>query len=242
MKSLSKIILVASFVVAFSACSKKDDVSVGDSSVSSAGVISGTISNYTSGSVDSIVAFYGGKDAKSTVSTNGQFSLTVSVPNLSTVGSSSISGVTVSDANAKTGSVLFFYTYKNGNLSGLLTKSNYSVTSSNESETAAGESVSSFVYCDRDLTIKGTGTETESSTGVTVVISFTYDVTYKKGWNETVTTINAYSETATGGTESVTVTTTIPSGMTWSALGSGLLDVRSNVDKIHSFLPIGLFR
>ena len=73
MKTFFKVVLFV-FVAAFYSCGK-DEVSSASSSITSAGVISGTISNYGVSPVDSI--HFNGSNA--IVSTDGKFSKTLSI-------------------------------------------------------------------------------------------------------------------------------------------------------------------
>ena len=229
--------------VAFISCDKKDDSTSLTSSISSDGVISGTIVNYASSSIDSIKLE--GHLAKSTldrsaVSTAGKFSVTLSAPTLKKLGRGP-KGVTVSDTTALVANLEQFYTYKNELRTGQIGKCNYTT----DSVQTAGMSRSIFLYADRPTTIKGVEDESPIY-GLSVDDSeiLTYDVKLNKGWNELVTKIDVYSKTATSLTIKMTLTNTLTSDLQWRYFkSSSYYSVISKTKGQLGLKPIGfLFR
>lgn len=201
MKTFFKVVLFV-FVAAFYSCGK-DEVSSASSSITSAGVISGTISNYGVSPVDSI--HFNGSNA--IVSTDGKFSCTLSIPksaDLDEIGATA--GLKISDVKALISDPVDIVAYHNDQ-NGELLKTNIT-----ENMTSfEGLSFSLFLYCDRDITITGTGSnkgEVMEFTG-----TMTFDLKLKKGWNEMIFKIEKFSLTT--GDATMKVSNTIPSDSKW---------------------------
>lgn len=158
--------------------------------------MSGTLADYTTGTVDSLKCFSNNNDliGSCAVSTDGKFSITLTTPVGNKIGK--INNVIVSDTNAIVSTPTYTKGYKNGIQKGVLYKSNIT-TSSN---VGTGSVIIVFCYSDRDLTIKGTN-------NVSTTKSIIWDVVLKKGWNEI--TMQAQS------TESLVYSTTIPTDLNW---------------------------
>ena len=218
MKTFFKVVLFV-FVAAFYSCGK-DEVSSASSSITSAGVISGTISNYGVSPVDSI-HFNG---SKAIVSTDGKFSYTLSIPksaDLDEIGETA--GLKISDVKALISDPVDIVAYHNDQ-NGELLKTNIT-----ENMTSfEGLSFSLFLYCDRDITITGTGSnkgEVMEFTG-----TMTFDLKLKKGWNEMVFKIEKFSLNTNDVT--MRVSTTIPSDLKWVA---GIHDTAGTASKVKAF-------
>ncbi|MEI6556149.1 MAG: hypothetical protein WCL70_11200 [Paludibacter sp.] len=168
------------------------------------GTLHGTIDSYSSTSFN-VVKFIDLQSSSETVlgsctpESSGKFSMTLSVPSLSTLANAQ-SGISVSDKSAQIGMGGVLGAYKNANLAGYLIKTN--LTSFSGSITEINGSLALFMYSDRNVTLKGSfssGTTTES-----------YDLNLKKGWNEVNFKMNMSSTTST-----VSITGTVPSDLKW---------------------------
>ena len=162
MKTTFKVVLFV-LVAAFYSCGK-DEVSSTSSSITSAGVISGTISNYGVSHVDSI--HFNGSNAL--VSTDGTFSKTLSIPrstDLYEIGLTA--GLKISDVKALISNPVVIVAYHNGR-GGELLKTNITENMTSPE----GASLSMFLYCDRDITITGTGSEKDEIMELTGTMTF----------------------------------------------------------------------
>jgi hypothetical protein len=226
MKTFIKVVLFV-FVAAFYSCGK-DEVSSASSSITSAGVISGTISIYGVSPVDSI-HFNG---SNTIVSTDGKFTCALAIPKSADLHKYSAPiGVQTSDINALI-CELKIVPYSNTGV-GELMKTNFSenITSLD------GLAFSDFIYCDRDVAIKGSysGGIDIMSGGVSVSGMITLDFKLKKGWNEVIFTIEKGSLTT--GDATVSVSNTIPSGLKWIYMGvEDSAGTASKVKTLKSFL------
>jgi len=182
---------ISALCLILSGCGNNPDISTNTSNT-----ISGTIADYTTGTVDSLKCFSNNNDliGKCAVSTDGKFSITLSTPTGNKIGK--INNVTVTDTNAIVSSPTLPIGYKNGIQKGLLDKSNIT----NSSNIGIGSVIIVFCYSDRDLTIKGTN-------NVSSTKSIIWDVKLKKGWNEMTMEVPS--------TQSLLYSTTIPAGLNW---------------------------
>jgi len=209
MNTTLKLLLVA-LCVLFFGCNNDENQPGGASSITNDGVLSGKIVDYVPNPIDSVMALgesFKEKWSGSIVST-GDFSVRITVPELSKFGT--MSGLTVSDSTAMTGTI-YVYVYRNKRLTGVLKKSNYDT----DTISKAGMSYSSFVYSDRAFTVKGTHLFTNKSDNMTYTNNDTYQITLKKGWNELVYRINNYTITTNSISSSTTLSNTIPSDLQW---------------------------
>lgn len=223
MKTTFKFILVALSVTFFS-CQKDENLSTGSSSITNAGVLSGTIVNYTPNSIDSVRVW----DTENYIGMNkasmtGDFSIDLAVPHLSKFGA--MKGVFVSDTTAMTGTVSI-YSYLNNNSNGVLLKCNYTTDSFN----IVGMAYSFFIYSDKNLTIKGTLVNKYAWDSGTKTSSFTYiyNVNIKKGWNELVIKLNSFTSSQYSLTRSESITNTITSDLQWHLLNLDYYDILTN--------------
>jgi len=175
-------IIVMILVAAFYGCQKSDVLPGVSSSVSSDGVISGTIVN-DSNRIDSIIFYDYDENSnnsiiigKSTVSSAGKFSLVLTNLVLRKLGNVP-SGVVVSDTTSMVVNVDEVEAYKDGISTGNISKSNLS----NGDSIKTGESKSLFMYSDRAFSIKGTEIEVDTNNGVTSNVKVNYSTSYKKG-------------------------------------------------------------
>jgi len=212
--------------LAFISCNKTADIPGVSSSITSNGVISGTVVNNVANIIDSISVVGNGLIGKSLLSSTGQFSFTINIPSnfsLYPIGNEG-SGVTVSDSTALTAAFQGIYSYKKGIMSGVLLKINSTTDSLNK----AGISVSYFVYSDRVVKMLGTHISTETINGITYKTTSIYNLTLNKGWNEFTCTVNSYSKIANSYTESDSYSNTIGSDLQWRYFGYPSSKVRSN--------------
>lgn len=181
---------IAVLCLILSCCGNNPDMSINTNNT-----MSGTLANYTDGTVDSLKCFsYNHLIGSCAVSRDGKFSITLPATGGIRIGK--INNITVSDTNAIVSSPIYTVGIKNGIQKGVLYKSNIT-TSSN---TGTGSLKIVFCYSDRDLTIKGTD-------NVSTTESIIWDVTLKKGWNEIAL--------KTLSTQSLLYSTTIPNGLSW---------------------------
>lgn len=207
MNTIYKFIFVALCVTFFS-CNKDENLSTGASSITSDGVLSGKIVDFVPNSIDSVKVLGSGNIGARKVLSSGDFTIGLSVPQLSRSGN--LSGVTLSDINAMTGSVSI-NTYLNNNFNGSIRKCNFDSLYINK----AGMSYSMFVYSDRDFTMKGTHIETGIRVDRTEKFTANYQVALKKGWNELVTKVDLYTLTSNSLIQTQTVTNIITPDLQW---------------------------
>ena len=192
-------------------------------SITSDGVISGTIVNDSTSLVDSIKVYSGGLIGKDAVSAVGKFSVTLTVPTLHRY--IKLSGVAVSDSMAMIGNVYEIQTHKAGCITSIVQKSNYSADS-----LGAGMFHSIFIYSDRAFTIVGTHTYSpNTSEGITHNSKENWKVTIKKGWTEIIDSIDSYSKTSNTETISHTYSSTIPSDLKWKCSYSVISNANSSI-------------
>ncbi len=207
-KTIFKLILVILCITFFSC--QKDDLSASKSSVTSDGLIKGKIVNFVPNSIDSVSAIIEYLDGSGSVSTTGDFSFILEVPELGMILAEK--GLTISDPNAMIGSTVTFYSYLNKNLAGALKKCNYT----NDSTAVTGMAYSYFIYSDRTFTMKGTHVNTYMFLNTTQ--SYVFNITLNKGWNELVRKLTSYTSSANITTESISVTNNITSDLQWQSL------------------------
>lgn len=228
MKSLFKVVLFL-FIAAFCSCGK-DEVSSAPSSITSAGMISGTISNYGLLPADSI-AF--SPEFGSKVTSDGKFSVTLAVPqiyDLKELGT--IEGTEVSDPKAMCNNgIIAAIVYLNGQQAGVMMKTNFSATSLS----SLGSAFSTFVYCDRNVTIKGGSTENMSEGGYSGTVTSKWDVKYKKGWNEIVMKVEGFSMSGTNIKETISISSIIPTDLKWTNMGNGA-EIPSQINKVRRWM------
>ncbi|MDP4239072.1 MAG: hypothetical protein Q8904_06320 [Bacteroidota bacterium] len=242
-------ISVMILVAAFYGC-QKSDVSMGvSSSINSDGAFSGTIVN-DSNRIDFIKAYNCIVDnqnvikdsiilGKSAVSSSGKFSVVLTKPILSKIGTSP-SGVVVSDTAAMIGYMDGFFAYKGGINTGTVTKGYYNLIDSTKAEFSDSE----FLYSDRAFTIIGTETYVSSYNGITYNYTSNNNIIFKKGWNE-ITYIESYSKTPTTSTTVETNSNTVTSFMQWRYIPNSapISTINAKTRGVHSIAkPRFLFR
>lgn len=211
MKSKLSIKTVLNFVlislcIIFISCKKDDIENPGTPSVSTAGVLSGDILNYSNGLIDSVKleAYY--MTGKSAVSTEGKFSMIISIPETYKIGN--VDGLEISDTNAMMAWTSTLYAYKSKTKTGELTKCNYTSLIDQYNE---GMAFSLYWYSDRAITIKGP-IEYQDSTFTSTT---NYDITLKSGWNELVMSNDLYSVTNNDTTMAARLTNKITDDLKW---------------------------
>jgi len=235
MKTIFRITVML-LVAAFYSC-QKNEITIGNSSITSDGVLSGTIVN-DSNRIDSIKVYGENLLGNGTVSAYGKFSTILTTPVLRKIGSAP-SGVVISDTTAMVFSVDQFKVFKGIMYQGNIYKSNYNVDDSIN----AGESTSEFTYSNRLFTIKGQQVQTYTYNGLTYNLKANYNVTFKKGWNEVVLKIDFYSKTTTTTTLVETLSNFITSDLQWRYYPHNASYVRAKTQGVQDVVRQGfLFR
>jgi len=248
MKTTFKIIVIV-LVAVFYGCQKNDVSPEVSSSISSDGAFSGTIVN-DSNRIDFIKAYDYIVDSynvfedsiilgKSAVSSSGKFTLVLTKPVLSKMGTYP-SGVVVSDTTAMIGYVSGFDTYKDGKITGIINKVNYRLIDT----TKAVISESQLMYSDRPFTVIGTEIYKYSSNGIISNDTSNYNITVKKGWNE-ITWVESYSSTPTTVTTIETNSNTVTPDMQWRyiPISAPISTIRAKTREVHGIARSGfLFR
>jgi len=221
MKITLKVVLIV-LVAAFYSCGK-DEVSSASSSITSAGVISGTISNYGVSPVDSIHF----NRTTAIVSTVGKFSSTLAIPASSDLHKfEAATGMEINDINALVCEPINIVAFHNGR-GGVLLKTN----ASENMTSLDGTSFSVFVYCDRDVALKGSvNGGMDNVGGLDISGMMTYDVKLKKGWNEMILTIEKLSMIT--GEATIKLSSTIPSDLKWITI---TVDAAGTASKVRMF-------
>jgi hypothetical protein len=228
MKTFFKVVLFV-FVSVFYSCGKDDNASSADSSITSTGVLSGTIVNYNSSLIDSLKAdYYTSKDfiGKCRVASDGKFSLNLSIPVLEKIGN--VEGLDISDTTALTASLELNGYLKDVKV-GEIMKSNYTTDSLNK----VGMCSALMVYVDRPITMKGETSDSESYNGLVETYSSKVDLILKKGWNEITNTVNIYSKTKTNINTTVILSNNIGKDLQWIFIQSNFQNGRSNVRSLQ---------
>jgi hypothetical protein len=229
MKTTFRVILMV-LVAAFYSCKNEDMSGVG-SSITSDGVLSGTIVNNAFAASDFIIYdYYYSEGGECSVTTDGKFSMSLSTPYLKQIGS--IKGVSVSDTTSLIGHIKFS-SYKPLTKQFELKKCNYTT----DSIRTAGMSFSEFIYADRAFTQKGIQIVSYQYGVYTKNETYVFNLKFKKGWNEMVEKVDSYSLTGTNITEKISFSNKVSSDLQWRYLPN-YLNVNSNVKGL-SDLPVG---
>jgi len=237
MKKIFFLSLLA-FSLTFISCSKTAETPL-DSSY----VLSGTIADYVTNTLDSIkVTGSNNMDiitpdalvGKCKVSSSGGFSFTLSTPTVLTKNGGE-KGLTVSDTTAMVSNACQFYCYKNGIVTGYLVKCNNKTDSITK-----GLSISAYTYSDRTFTSKGTTTSMQKYSNSSYSRTAIFDLTITKGWNEFTYTVNAFSIGAGYNyMESGSYTSSIVPNLQWRFIAYPSYNARSNErngQKVQKFL------
>ena len=236
-----KVILMV-FVAIFYSCEKNDVAQVTNSSITSDGVLKGTIVNSASVAIDSVKVFVFDNSSfgSSSVTTTGEFSMTLSIPKLSTIGNGP-EGTIVSDTTALGNSISNIYLYKNRKSIGELIRCNFT----SDSLKTLGMSYSRFLYVDRITTIKGTQTlegRYSMSLGYVDTLKYVFNATLNKGWNELVFKIEKMENTTHGITTTWSLTNNIPSDLQWRYFKSSIYSrVKQKAKGQKELVSLGLF-
>ena len=235
MKTIYKLILLA-LTVTFFSCQKNENGLNSNSSITSNGILAGTILKYTPSLCDSVKAIQGMLIGKGPVSIDGKFSIVLSTPTLTEIGN--LSGIVTSDSTAMVGSIITIYTFKGGNFNGQLTKSSLV----KDSLTAEGFSYAVFMYSDRDFTLKGTHKESNQDLSRNYsIINSEMNIIVKKGWNELISSIKLSAKTSTSETMTFSLTNSISSDLQWQQVSSGPTFMRGNVPSLIKMKSEKLF-
>ncbi|MDD4992324.1 MAG: hypothetical protein PHR83_08840 [Paludibacter sp.] len=237
MKTKFYVILIV-LVAIFYSCEKNAVSQDTNTSITSDGVLKGTIVNYASAAIDSVKVFdYDNSSfGNSSVTTEGKFSMILSIPKLSTIGNGP-EGTTVSDTNALGNSIFNIYLYKNRKITGELIRCNFT----SDSLKTLGMSYSRFLYVDRTTTIKGVQTLLGRwvMSGYVDTLKYVFNATLNKGWNELVFKIEKLENTKMGVTTTWSLTNNIPSDLQWryfkSSIYSGVKQKAKGQKELVSF-------
>jgi hypothetical protein len=219
-KTTFNLISIAVCILFFSC---KDDLSTGNSSVTSGGSLTGKIVNYVPNSIDSLSAVMIHPVGSGKVSTKGDFSIGLTVMQL--IWERKLSGVIMSDTTAMVAPVQNINSFLNSNPTGELIKCNYT----NNSVTKVGMAYSTFIYINKSLTMNGTHVDTTTDGVKTETYNTFYNMTFTIGWNEVVTKITAYSSTSNCETLSVSLTNNITSDLQWRYFKSDYSNIRGEL-------------
>ena len=115
------------------------------------------------------------------------------------------SSIVISDPET-IGSSANIYATKNNSEIGSLVKCNFTHSTGT---VIVGDAVAELLYVDRPCTIKGT--YTYSGTSYTQIIN----INLIKGWNEVFAKVTTYTQTGTNTTETLTITSSIPTDLKW---------------------------
>ena len=114
----------------------------------------------------------------------------------------------ISDRSAKTEEAILGY--KNDKAVHSLIKQNFT----RYLQDTIGNAFVIYVYSDRDFTITGTQTITETDLNILFTTRFIYNLYFKKGWNELCLKVDNITTTDTAYTIEESLTNDIPSGLT----------------------------
>jgi len=198
---MKKIIVI--FSIAFAICILLG--SCKNEELSADFIVSGTITDYKPGIIDSIKFTSYDEDfiyGTCKILSNGQFSMKLSTPEGFRVGKTFHSNIVVSDTNAIISGFVGAYGYNGYKIKGFILKTNMT----SFVYTYGNEKISNFFFSDRPLTIKGTIRDSTD----TYFNSEIYDLSLKKGWNEFV-----ISTDRTQSSSIITYSNNIPSDLKW---------------------------
>lgn len=210
-------------VLSLFAC--KDDekeTTVANSSITQAGVLSGTIVSTNLPANGTVVCLDANSSAEigtAKVGSDGKFSCTLkALPDGSLETLEMDEGITISDKNVKGGS--FSPIFRASGTESYLVKTNLSLENLSDINDLTEISASAFMYVNKDVTVSGNVSDDDGN----VVM----DMKLKKGWNEVVGVMNVNLST---GKVTAKYTTTIPSGMKWyiSSEDTGIFNAPSKV-------------
>ncbi|MFM2290861.1 MAG: hypothetical protein RIS29_674 [Bacteroidota bacterium] len=224
---LSIYLIIAILVLSFTACDHKDET--GTTSITGTNTISGKVSNYSSDKIDSIGAIDYAMLGSSKISTSSDFSLSLKLPQLRRIGTQP--GITVSDSTALIGNV-YICTFKYGKNSGELKRCNFI----SDSTFYVGMAYSSFIYCDRSITVKGTEITDKSNSIYTHKESLNYNFRLVKGWNELIIKVESYTNSSKSYVVVYSMTNTIPSNLKWYSFEDSYYGVKGKVKHKTSIL------
>jgi len=204
MKKNKTILLLVFSVILGTGCSNDNEPSTSNQSITTAGILSGTISNYNAGTLNELKFGDLFKDnniiSTCAISSDGKFSMTLPVPTKKLVsGTTKFPGASLSNPKLQMGAGCVMslpMAYKTSSWIGYICRSDTAMDP--YSPGFIGTSTFYF-YFDRSCTIKG-------KFDVTTEIWY-YDMTVTKGWNEIARTVDS--------THCIMYTKTIPSGLKW---------------------------
>lgn len=175
------------------------------------GTLNGTISDYVTGSIDSLKSCANNKTdsviGKTAVLSNGKFTLIMGIPTGSKV--QKLTGVVVSDSTALIGTGQI-YAYKNHLPIGSVTKCNFihSLTAT----PTVGDGYVMLVYSTKTCSLKGSLVKDTLTTN--------YDMNLKSGWNQVLYKLTEYTISSSSKKQTYTYSTSIPSDLKWRYFSS----------------------
>ena len=243
MRTFFKVVLFLTVSFWLGAC-KDDSDNDKETSVSTlSGKISGpllagadSVFLYTNNVQDKYVVF-----SKCPVESDGSFSLKMPAP--AYIGSfdsdlMNNQDMTISDRTAKTQEAVLGY--KNDKAVHSLYKQNFT----RYLQDTIGNAFVIYVYSDRNFTITGTQTITETDLNILFTTKIIYNLHFKKGWNELCFKVDNITITDTAYTIEESLTNDIPSGLTWqySIFGENVRGKNANKQNTYvGYSPQGLF-
>ena len=170
------------------------------------GTLTGTISDYVTGSIDSLKCCANNTldsvIGKTAVLSNGKFTLIMTIPTGSKV--QKMTGVVISDSTALLGTGQI-YAYKNHLPIGSVTKCNF--THNPSATPTVGDGYVMLVYSTKPCSLKGSLIESTVTTS--------YDMNLKSGWNQVLYKLTEYTISSSATKETYTYTTSIPTDLKW---------------------------
>jgi hypothetical protein len=199
---LSKTILFV-FCLVFYSCNSDE--------LTTNGTLSGTLTDYSSGSIDSIKGYCLTElIGKATLNSGGKFSVTLSIPSGSKIGK--IDSLKLSDTTAVVSNINV-YTYMKGAYVGEIMKCNY--THSDTVAYKTGDAYVLFIHSDRTCRIIGSYTTVSNKTDST---TRSYDLKFNEGWNEMVCKVAKFKKDTVRTVQSISYSSIIPTDLKWRCI------------------------
>ena len=179
--------------------------------LSSNGILSGTLTDYSIGTIDSIKSYYLDElIGKTTVNSTGKFSINLSIPSGTEIGK--IDSLALSDTTAAV-SFIKMYAYNKGVYVGEIIKCNYT-----HSDTVAYKTGDAYVlFLHSDKTCRIIGSQTIVS-GKTDSLTKKYDLKFNEGWNEIVCKIDKFKKDTIRTVKSISYSSIIPTNLKWHCI------------------------
>jgi len=179
--------------------------------LSTNGTLSGSLTDYNTGSIDSIKGYCLTElIGKAAINSVGKFSVTLSIPSGSEIGK--IDSLKLSDTTAVVSSINL-YAYKKGVYVGEIIKCNY--THSDTVAYKTGDAYVLFIHSDKTCRIIGSNTIVSNKTDSTTT---SYDLKFNEGWNEMVCKVDKFKKDTVRTVESISYSSIIPTDLKWRCI------------------------